>query len=85
MVALLQRVASAYAARCAEFGSVIEPPRDALTSTEDDREAQELDLNLERWLVMHLRDAFDPAHGGFGRGSKRIPGIAAAACPCEVS
>lgn len=72
MAELLQRVATAYAARRAEFGSVANPPRGPAVSTEGVRPVPELDLNLEAWLVAHLRDAVDPIHGGFGRAAKRL-------------
>ena len=72
MVALLERVASAYAARRGELRSPVGPPPRTVPSPRDAGSAPELDLNLERWLMAHLRDAFDPTHGGFGRASKRI-------------
>ena len=72
MAALLERVASAYAARRAELSSPTGPQPTTVASTGGSGSAPEIDLNLERWLVAHLRDAFDPTHGGFGRASKRI-------------
>ena len=72
MAALLERVASAYAARRGELSSPMGPPPRTVASPSDSGSAPELELNLERWLVAHLRDAFDPTHGGFGRASKRI-------------
>lgn len=71
MAALLQQVASAYAARRTEFseGAAADPSQ---TSTEAPRPVPKIDPSLDGWLVSHLRDAFDPAHGGFGRASKRI-------------
>lgn len=71
MAALLERVASAYAARRGEITSPVAPPP-RTGASRDSGFAPELDLNLEPWLVAHLRDAFDPTHGGFGRASKRI-------------
>ena len=72
MAALLERVASAYAERRAELSSPAGPPPSTATSTSGSDSAPALDLTLERWLAAHLRDAFDPTQGGFGRASKRI-------------
>ncbi len=72
MATLLERVATAYAARCAELGSPVDLTPSTVASTGDAASASEFDLNLERWLAIHLREAFDPTHGGFGRASKRI-------------
>ena len=72
MVELLQGIATAYAARRAEFSSVANPSQGSEASTEKARAVPELDLNLEAWLVAHLGDAFDPVHGGFGRAAKRL-------------
>ena len=72
MVALLERVASAYAARRAELSSPVGPPPSTVASASAPASVPALDPNLERWLAIHLRDAFDPTHGGFGRASKRI-------------
>ena len=72
MAALLERVATAYATRGAELGAPVDPTSRTGASTGDPASTSELDLYLERWLAMHLREAFDPTYGGFGRASKRI-------------
>ena len=72
MAELLERVAGAYAARRAELSAPASRPPGPVVSTTSSGSAPELDLNLEEWLAVHLRDAFDPTHGGFGRASKRI-------------
>jgi uncharacterized protein YyaL (SSP411 family) len=72
MVALLERVGSAYATHRGALSSSVRSLPTTVVSPRDSGSAPELDLNLERWLVAHLREAFDPTHGGFGRASKRI-------------
>jgi hypothetical protein len=71
MVDLLRQVSDAYAARQEELapGPPQPPPASAQPTPEG---PPRIARHLEAWLGEYLRDAFDPAHGGFGRAAKRI-------------
>ena len=65
---LLPRVADAFAAQREDFAGrgVPAPPRPIVPP------AAQPDADVEGWLVERLRADFDPVHGGFGAGPKRV-------------
>ena len=71
MVRLLEQVADAFAARhdalSRRDGTAAAPARTATSST-----GPTLDEGFEDWVSERLQDEFDPAHGGFGTGAKRL-------------
>ena len=65
---LLPRVADAFAAQREGFAGrgVPAPPRAVVPP------AAQPDADIEGWLAERLRADFDPVHGGFGAGPKRV-------------
>lgn len=68
MRALLPRVADAFAAQRERLAGrgVPAPPRAVVPP------AAQPDADIEGWLAERLRADFDPLHGGFGAGPKRV-------------
>ena len=72
MVALLGRVADAFANRRDELMAPAPTRGDGTSVRATMVRAEGVDATIESWLSAHLLDAYDPDHGGFGRSSKRI-------------
>ncbi len=72
MVALLERVADAFANRRDELMAPALPGGGGTPARSSPGSAESIDPTVEPWLKAHLLDVYDPDYGGFGRSSKRI-------------